>query len=262
MKYTPKLPDDSVNVSKENPLSTLTKLLISLSLLAVISYFLMGSIINFAVDSITEEQEIRLDKLLSVDLDIPSKENKYLAGITKKLEKCAGLPYPVSIQVMDDDKPNAFAAPGGEIYVTKGILKKASNENELAFIIGHELGHFKNRDHLRGAGYKVVLSIIGLLIGSDYGLVGSTTLNIGSARYSQSSELKADIFGLETVQCAYGNVASATTMFEKMDDGEEWKHFTATHPGFKKRVTKMNEKIEKDHLNRDGKIIPLGDMGL
>ena len=46
---------------------------------------------------------------------------------------------------------NAVALPGGNIVVFAGLLKEIKSENELAMILGHELGHFAHRDHLRGA---------------------------------------------------------------------------------------------------------------
>jgi Zn-dependent protease with chaperone function len=262
MKYTPKLPDDSVNVSSEHPLNTALKLTFSLALFAGIAYILMGFIINYAVDSITPEQEKKLEKLLSSDLNISDSDHPYLVKVTKKLTQCAHLPYDIHIKIMQEDALNAFAAPGGIIYITKGMAQKVASENELAFIIGHELGHFKHKDHLRMLGYKLIFSMVGMFLGSDYGAAASTTLNIGSAKYSQSAELEADAYGLEVMHCAYGNVTDATKMFEKMDDGEEWKYFTATHPGFEKRILQMKDKIRKENMNNTQKVIPLEKISL
>jgi len=257
MKYNTGLPDDSVNHATEHPLKTGLKLTLSLLLIAGITYLLLGLAIDYTVSKITPEQEQKLEKMLAIDLNLSAEENPYLTKVTDKLSACAHLPYSIKIHAMDESQPNAFAAPGGNIYITKGMLKKVESENELAFIIGHELGHFKNKDHLRTLGYKLILSMFGMLIGSDYGVVANTTLNLGDAKYSQKAELEADAYGLEVMNCAYGSVTDATKMFEKMDDGEEWKYFTATHPGFKERVTKMKEKILHDGLNTTKMVLPL-----
>jgi len=257
MKYNSTLPDDSVNVSQEHPLALGLKLTLSLLLLAGVAYVLLGYAINYAVDNISPEQEKKLEEMFSIDMNISEKDNPYLTKITKKLTACAHLPYDIGINIIDESEPNAFAAPGGNIYITKGMLKKAESENELAFILGHELGHFKNKDHLRTLGYKLVLSMFGMFLGSDYGAAANTTLNLGDARYSQTAELEADAYGLDVMSCAYGSVTDATKMFERMDEGDEWKYFMATHPGFQKRVTKMKEKIIKDKLDITKKVIPL-----
>lgn len=257
MKYNSTLPDDSVNISHENPLVLGLKLTLSLLLFAGVAYVLLGFVINYTVDHITPEQEKKLEEMLAIDMNLSEKDNPYLNKITTKLTKCAHLPYDIGIHIIDESEPNAFAAPGGNIYITKGMVNKVESENELAFIIGHELGHFKNKDHLRTMGYKLVLSILGMFIGSDYGAAANTTLNLGDAKYSQTAELEADAYGLDVMHCAYGSVTDATKMFEKMDDGDEWKYFMATHPGFQKRVTRMKEKIAKDGMNISKKVIPL-----
>ncbi|NKQ40697.1 MAG: M48 family metalloprotease [Sulfurovum sp.] len=260
MKYTAKLPDDSVNISRENPLKSVFKLSIALAVIAFAAYFVMGFVINAAVSSVTPEQEAKLEKLLSFNVNISETNSSYLVAVTQKLAKCADLPYNIRIRIMEDKEPNAFAVPGGWIYITRGILDKMESENELAFIIGHELGHFKNRDHLRALGYKLVFGMIGLMIGSDYGATASMTLNIGSSRHSQSAELEADAFGLEVMHCAYGTVTGATKLFEKMDKGGEWKYFMATHPGFKERVKKMKKKSIEEGYDASSKPIPLGKI--
>ena len=257
MKYHTNLPDDRINVTDEHPLSLALKLTFSLALFAGIAYILLGFIIDYTVDTITPAQEKKLESMLSIDMNISQNDDPYLTTIASKLGECANLPYDISIHIMDEPKANAFAAPGGNIYVTKGMLKEVKNENELAFIIGHEFGHFKNKDHLRILGYKLVLSIFGMMLGNDFGMAATNILHLGDAKYSQNAELEADEFGLEVMQCAYGSVTDATKMFERMDEGDEWKYFMATHPGFSKRVSKMKEKIINDGLDTRKKAIQL-----
>ena len=262
MKYNTTLPDDSVNFSSEHPLALAFKLTISLLLFAALAYFLLGFIINYAVDTITPTQEKKLESMLSIDMNLTQKDNPYLSTIADKLSECAHLPYDIKIHIIDENQANAFAAPGGNIYVTQGMIKQVKNENELAFIIGHEFGHFKNKDHLRTMGYKLVLSMFGMLIGNDFGMAANNILHLGDAKYSQKAELEADEFGLDVMNCAYGSVTDATKIFERMDDGDEWKYFMATHPGFSTRVSKMKEKILNDGMDTHKKAIPLGNIAL
>lgn len=257
MRYSPKLPDDTVNISQEKPLSMAIKLTVSLAVLAGIGYFLMGALISAAVASITPQQEQKLASMLSMDMQYVETNSSYLRKVTEKLTQCADLPYEIHIVVMEDTELNAFAVPGGVIYVTSGILSKMESENELAFIIGHELGHFKHKDHLKSLGYRIIFGAVSLMLGSDYGLASTMTLGISSAKYSQSAEFAADCFGLQVMQCAYGSVTDATRMFEKMDSGDEWRYFIATHPGFKARVKKMKREIKEKQYNTTVKALPL-----
>ncbi len=260
MKYNSGLPDESVNYSSENPLKTALKLTLSLALISGILYLLLTTIVDYTVSKITPEQELKLEKIFSINLDLDKTSNPYLQKVAKKLTVCAKLPYKITIHTINDMRPNAFAVPGGSIYITKGMLKKIESENELAFIIGHELGHFKNKDHLRSLGYKLVLMTISTLLGGNDNIVTNNMLTISDIKYSQKAELQADAFGLEVMNCAYGSVTNATRIFEKMDNGKEWLYFLATHPSFKVRIKKMKEKIAHDRLNNDAKVVPLGKI--
>jgi len=259
MNYTAKLPDDSVNISNENPIVTVLKLLVSLALSVIVIYILLITAINYLVSSITTEQEQKIMSLFTIDSNSTLKSG-YLNSIVHKLEGCTDLPYDIKIDIIDQKEPNAFAVPGGLIYITKGMLKKVDSENELAFIIGHELGHFKNRDHLRALGYRLVLALVSMVLGSDYGFVANTTLDITGAKYSQSAELDADSFGLDIMNCTYHSVSGATKIFKKMDDGDEWRYFMATHPSFKERIKIIESNIHKSGYDTTKALLPLGKI--
>jgi Zn-dependent protease with chaperone function len=61
------------------------------------------------------------------------------------------------IHIIPDPRINAMALPGGNIVVFSALIKETGSENELAFVLAHELGHFANRDHLRGLGRRLLL---------------------------------------------------------------------------------------------------------
>ncbi len=255
--YNGKLPDDSVNVSSEHPLQTAIKLIFSLSIIAIVGYFAVHFLINKAVDVVTPEQEKEIQALF--DGDINESNDSRLNAVLHNLARCANLPYDIKLHIDNTDEVNAFAVPGGYIYLTKGILAKIESENELAFVLGHELGHFKHKDYLRSMGYKLTLYLVAKLLGSNYGTAASIPLTISSAKYSQSQEFAADAYGLEVMNCAYGTVNGATRIFEKMDDGKEWMHFVATHPGFKKRIETMRKISAKKGYDTSKKLIPMND---
>jgi len=105
--------------------------------------------------------------------------------------------------VLASNTPNAFALPGGRIYVLKGLLDKAESPDELAGVLAHELGHVAHRDGLRrliansGASF-----LIGLLLGDVAG--SSVVLTAGrglfAAAYSREAEAEADLYAVQTMR--------------------------------------------------------------
>ena len=258
MKFTPKLPDEHVNHPKERFLLQALKLVVALAVIvgAVYGVLLFG--VDYTISHLTPRQEQRLMKLVRVDFDMQqAKKSEYLQRVTDKLATCAKLPYDIRTYILDVDMINAFALPGGTIMITRGMLVRLQNENELASVIGHEIGHFKHKDHLRGLGKSLVAGVISMLVAENYGPLFGTTLQVANAKYSQSQELDADLYGIDLLACAYGNAVGATGLFERMDKGEKWKYFLASHPDFGKRVATMRAYIRKKGYKSDGEPITL-----
>lgn len=123
-----------------------------------------------------------------------------LAG---KLKAAGHVSRPLKVQVLASSLPNAFALPGGNVYVMDGLLQKAESADEVAGVIAHEMGHVEHRDSLR----KVIQTsgtsyLIGLLFGDITG--GSAVIFAGksilSASYSRGAERAADDFAAATMR--------------------------------------------------------------
>ena len=258
MKYTPKLPDDRVNNPKENLLLNAMKLAFSLVVIVSLAYAVLLYAVDFTVEHLSFENEKKLIKYAKVDFNLKdAKKSEYLQQVTDKLLKCSKIPYGVKSYILKEDSINAFALPGGKIMITQGMLKRIKNENELASVIGHELGHFKHKDHLKALGKSLVLGVMSLFLAESYGNLFTATLQVTDAKYSQSQEIRADLFGIDLMQCAYQSVNDADALFSRMDKGESWKYFLSSHPDFHKRVDSMREYIKEKGYNANGKIIAL-----
>ncbi len=127
----------------------------------------------------------------------------YVDGIGQRLARAshrAHLKY--SFTVLDSPEINAFALPGGYIYVTRGILAYLDSEAELAGVLGHEIGHVTARHSVRQQSGQFATGLLGVLIA---GATGSSNLaNIGEAigtgivrGYGRDHELEADRLGAE-----------------------------------------------------------------
>jgi len=255
--FTPKQPDEHVNIPKQSMLLQAFKLLVSLSILTLLLYVLLTISLKIIVNNITPEQEKKLAEMSLVTKSDAIKPDSYLQSIVNKFEKCIDLPYEINIGYISLGQVNAVALPGGTIGITQEMYNEVQNENELAFIIGHELAHFENKDHLQGFGNGLVLSMLSIFLGEEYGQLFNYSLRFTQAKFSQNIEKEADMYSLDLMQCAYGNVKYTSTLFERMNDGNQWAYFLATHPHFNARIETMRVYIQTKNFNTDGESIPL-----
>lgn len=104
--------------------------------------------------------------------------------------------------VLDAPEVNAFALPGGYVYITRGIMAYLNSEEELAGVLGHEIGHVTARHSVRQNTAQTATGLIGVLaaVATGDGSVAQTTNYIGSALvsgYGRGHELEADRLGAE-----------------------------------------------------------------
>lgn len=148
-----------------------------------------------------------------------------------------------------EETVNAIAIPGNKVIIYQGLLQKVDSENELMMILGHELGHFAHRDHLRSLGNILVLRMtVSYFLGdvNVFQSIVATTINaISEAQYSQKQERQADQFGLMLLNRTYGQVAGSTDFFHKLSQEQKSNFdFLASHPAPGKRVKEINELIK------------------
>lgn len=145
---------------------------------------------------------------------------------------------------------NAIALPGDAIAIYAGLVEQAKSENELMMVLGHELGHFAHRDHLRGLGRSLLIQIVIATFLSDASAIQSAAVSgveaVSQSRFSQSQEREADEFGLTLLQNTYGHVAGATDFFARMSQQRERDlAFLSTHPAPGQRVKELQRLIQK-----------------
>ena len=157
-----------------------------------------------------------------------------------------GLPY--RFAVLDSPVVNAFAVPGGSVYVTRGILAMMSSEAELAAVLGHELGHVNARHSVRQMSQQM-LAQVGLAAGSaisqkfaKYAGLAGVGLQVLFLKYSRDDERQADALGVDYARAAGYDPADMAVTFqslEKMGDlsgGGSLPGFLSTHPLSSERI--------------------------
>ncbi len=156
--------------------------------------------------------------------------------------------------VADDTEPNAFALPGGFVYTTRGLLALANSEDELAGVMGHEIGHVVARHSVRQLEastpftllFGVPSAIVGVVspgLGRIVGGVGTLTSGLVLAPYSRDQEREADRIGIELAARAGWDPAGLPSMLHTLEREQALAgsdpsriSFFANHPATPERV--------------------------
>jgi predicted Zn-dependent protease len=184
----------------------------------------------------------------------------YVESVAKPLAAASERPaLPWTFRVVDDAQVNAFALPGGYIYVTRGILAHMNSEAELAGVLGHEIGHVTAR-HSASAQSKQMLGTLGL----GAAMILSPTLRhggdaLGAAfsvvflKFGRDQESEADRLGLRYMTRKDYNPAEMLDVFRMLDGvttsagGERLPNWLSTHPAPPNRLADMKRTIEEQH---------------
>jgi len=265
MKFIPRNARDDVNVSREHPLVEAGTLVVGIGLIFVAVLIFLIFLVEAVLYFVPEEKEIEMfgswlpGDLVTVAHDDPRLET--LEQVVFRLSRhWPESKYTFRIEIDDSPQLNALAFPGGLIIVTAGLLDEVESENELAFIIGHEIGHFKNRDHIRGLGRGVVLGILFTAISSSDGgaTLGASIADLTLRGFSRRQESAADQFGLELIHQEYGHVADAWRFFERIEEGDEsfidLVSYLSTHPPPKNRIEDLIESAGKNGWSVTGDV--------
>jgi MAF protein len=190
---------------------------------------------------------------------------KRVEDIGKKIVSvCDRKDIDYNFKVLDDEEVNAFSLPGGFVYVNKGLVDRVANDDELAGVLGHEIGHIVARHSIKKLqavqGYSLLRALIG---------VASKSAGVGNAAdiafselmvgYSREDELLADQLGVRYLKLAGYDPNAMITFLEKLQEVNRRKPLTPmnyfkTHPYVPDRIRvvkqELGERIEfKDYIN-------------
>ncbi len=225
---------------------------------------------------LTEEEEIKfgyyVDQAITDEFIVL--KNARLTGqieaIGRRLVAVSHRPeLPFTFRVLNDEMVNAFAGPGGFVYVTTGLLDIFESKDELAAVLAHEIGHVTAKHSLRALinaqraqGALFLVNIVGALASAVTGApagnltnaVGYVTTLMVYQGYSRSFESQSDRLGLRYMSQAGFDPEAMVTVFEKFMKHEEEKDLKkpptilSSHPGMEERVEEVKAVIEGEGL--------------
>lgn len=251
MKFNPRTLEGNVNVSSSHPLTELAWLLGGLLTLLVAVYLVFWLASEWLAPRVSVELEGWAGQHLLGQLDQESNPalQERLVGLLAVLPTESPLHrYDFSVSLVNNDEINALALPGGHIVVFSGLLKEIRSENELAMVLAHELGHYARRDHLRGMGRGLGMTLLmATLFGQDSRAAGIAARFFSGLemRYSQKQEVAADTFGLQLLTARYGHAGGAIDFFERLEGraGSRFTYLLASHPHPRARINSLQRMI-------------------
>ena len=158
--------------------------------------------------------------------------------------------YDFTFTIIDQDIENAFAVPGGYVYIYTGIIKKMKNEAELTGVLGHEIAHVTQHHYRDAMAKQAGLSLIlQALLGNDAGqltqLIAANFAGLVSMKVSQGNESEADFYGTKYTANVNRNPLGIATFFARFPGGGGPGAWFSTHPAPKTRVADVTDEVNE-----------------
>lgn len=219
---------------------------------------------------VSESQEIEMgrqeaQKVLS---SMPLYDDKEAADLVRRIgmEMAASSERPQlpwAFYLLDDETVNAFALPGGFIFITRGIMAHMNNEAELASVIGHEVGHVTGRhsaQQMTNAQLAQTGLMAGMILSQDVRNAGGALtqgLGIMFLKFGRDDESEADMLGFRYMTNEGYDTRAAATMFKTLDrtsgdPSQRLPEWQSTHPDPANRVEKALARVDSvERMGRD-----------
>jgi beta-barrel assembly-enhancing protease len=210
------------------------------------------------------EKEMALGKQLAEEVQRQAKivdepiVSEYVNRLGQNLVRNSDAKVPFKFQVIDSEVPNAFALPGGYVFVNTGLIELAEEEDELAGAMAHEIAHVAARHMTRQATKSQIASLatlpLSVLLGGWAGLAvrqgAGIAVPMTFLSFSRADESEADYLGVQYMYAAGYDPAGVISVFEKLDALNHRKPGTvsrlfSTHPMDGDRIQKTQKEIQR-----------------
>lgn len=214
--------------------------------------------------AISQQQELAMGSQYASEInnELPivndAAANQYINALGNRIASHGSRGIRYQFYIVNSDVVNAFAVPGGYVYVNRGLIERASNTSELAGVLAHEIGHVEERHSVeqleRAQQANVGLTLAYVLLGRNPGGVEQTAINVGGglyfARFSREAESEADADAVPLLVASGINPNGLVTFFQKLLADQQRQSsavdgWFSTHPTTQDRISSVRTLIAR-----------------
>jgi predicted Zn-dependent protease len=212
--------------------------------------------------STQQEQQLGADYARQINQQLPivddAQVNAYINDLGRRIAAAGGRHLPYRFYIVNAEQVNAFAVPGGYIYINRGLIAHTDNMMELAGVLAHEIGHVEERhsveqmERLQGANLGLNLAYI--LIGRAPSGLEQAAIGVGGnlvfAKYSRGAEDEADAQAIPLLMSAGINPRGLLTFFHELLEQQRrspsaLEAWFSTHPTTQDRIASTEARLDQ-----------------
>lgn len=252
-----KLIEDTTNITENNQGKVFVRFFFKFIGFVVCLYFLIYILTGVFIHSLNIEQQINLENQISrfiedKSMQIPASEKDKLLEVRDKILKY-DYDFPktskLDIRILNSEHYNALCYPNGTIYITKPLYNEIKQDEEVvAFVLAHEMAHYKHKDHL----HNIKKIVAGTTISSIFKIFSPETSSLTEAilggidftelNYSRSVEAKADKYAGRVLIGLYGSTEAGVKVLKILGKNKKYPLdlvVFSSHPTIEKRIKNL-----------------------
>ena len=219
--------------------------------------------LNGGINFYSLEKEMKLGRQMAAEIDSKAKfvtdpvVTEYVNRVGQNIVLRSDAAIPFTIKIIDSPDVNAFALPGGFLYVNSGLILAAENEAEIAGVMAHEVAHVTARHGVEQASKGTLLQYLSIpliFVGGPVGVIVQNAANLlvpmTFLKFSRGAEEEADRLGLQYMWAAGYDPTAMLSFFEKLKAKEKKEPGTlakvfSSHPTTGNRIVKARSLLER-----------------
>jgi predicted Zn-dependent protease len=224
------------------------------------------------------EKEVALGHQLAAQVERQAKlfndpvVNEYVNRIEQNIVRNSDAKVPFTVRIIDSDEVNAFALPGGFLFVNTGLILAADQEAELAGVLAHETAHVAARHGAETASKEQAVNLASIpliFVGGVAGLgarqAAGIAIPVGFLKFTRNQEGEADYLGAQYMYKAGYDPSAMLSFFEKLQAKEKTKPGTMSslftdHPPTAARIAAIKQEIETILPNREQYVVSTSEF--